>query len=101
MLSVTTLAKITSFRTIISVSDLANAPPICECLETVVAALDTAGTVGKVWQGGLLEKLLAKGVQGDFLLLLETCKDELSRWSAKRRHSFNVLLVGASVSEDL
>ncbi|KAG0720631.1 hypothetical protein GWK47_048142 [Chionoecetes opilio] len=38
--------------------------------DTVVVALDIAGAFDRVWHGGLLEKLRAKGIQGDLLLLL-------------------------------
>ena len=37
---------------------------------TVVVALDIAGAFDRVWHGGLMEKLRAKGIQGDLLLLL-------------------------------
>ena len=37
----------------------------------VVVALDIADAFDRVWHGGLLEKLRAKGIQGDLLLLLE------------------------------
>ena len=39
--------------------------------DTVVVALDIAGAFDRMWHGGLLEKLHAKGIQGDLLLLLE------------------------------
>ncbi|XP_063879421.1 uncharacterized protein LOC135110724 [Scylla paramamosain] len=39
-------------------------------LDSVVVALDIAGAFDRVWHGGLLEKLRAKGIQGDLLQLL-------------------------------
>ena len=39
-------------------------------LDTVVVALDIAGAFDRVWHGGLMEKLRAKGIQGDLLQLL-------------------------------
>lgn len=39
-------------------------------LDTVVVALDIAGAFDRVWHEGLLEKLRAKGIQGDLLCLL-------------------------------
>ena len=42
-----------------------------EGLDTLVVALDIAGAFDRVWHAGLLEKLRAKGVQGDLLMLLE------------------------------
>ena len=39
--------------------------------DTVVVALDIPSTFNRVWHGGLLEKLRAKGIQDDLLLLLE------------------------------
>ena len=41
-----------------------------EGLDTLVVALDIAGAFDRVWHAGLLEKLHAKGVQGNLLLLL-------------------------------
>ncbi|KAG0712711.1 RNA-directed DNA polymerase from mobile element jockey [Chionoecetes opilio] len=41
-----------------------------DALDTVVVALDISGALDRVWHGGLLEKLRAKGIQGDLLLLL-------------------------------
>ena len=38
--------------------------------DTVVVALDIAGAFDRVWHGGLIEKLRAKGIQGDLLQLL-------------------------------
>ena len=40
-------------------------------LDTAVVALDIAGAFDRVWHGGLMEKLRAKGIQGDLLLLLK------------------------------
>ena len=42
-----------------------------EGLDTLVVALDIAGAFDRVWHAGLLEKLRAKGIQGDLLLLLD------------------------------
>lgn len=42
-----------------------------EGLDTIVVALDIAGAFDKVWHEGLLEKLCAKGIQGDLLLLIK------------------------------
>jgi len=42
-----------------------------EGLDTLVVALDIAGAFDRVWHAGLVEKLRAKGVQGDLLMLLE------------------------------
>ena len=42
-----------------------------EGLDTLVVALDIAGAFDRVWHVGLVEKLRAKGVQGDLLMLLE------------------------------
>ena len=39
--------------------------------DTVVVALNIAGVFDRVWHRGLLEKLIAKGIQGDLLMLLE------------------------------
>ena len=39
-------------------------------LDTLVVALDIAGAFDRVWYAGLLEKLHAKGIQGDLLHLL-------------------------------
>ena len=44
--------------------------------DTVVVALDIAGAFDRVWHGGMLEKLRAKGIQGDLLLLLENYLQE-------------------------
>ena len=41
-----------------------------DSLDTIVVALDIAGAFDRVWHAGLLEKLRAKGIQGDLLLLL-------------------------------
>ena len=41
-----------------------------EGLDTIVVALDIAGAFDRVWHGGLLEKLRAKGIQGNLLQLL-------------------------------
>ncbi len=37
-----------------------------EGLDNFVVALDIAGAFNRVWHAGLIEKLRAKGVQGDF-----------------------------------
>ncbi len=42
-----------------------------EGLDTLVVALDIAGAFDRVWHAGLLEKLRAKGIQGNLLLLLD------------------------------
>ena len=41
-----------------------------EGLDTLVVALDIAGAFDRVWHGGLMEKLRAKGIQGSLLSLL-------------------------------
>ena len=42
-----------------------------EGLDTLVVALDIAGAFDRVWHAGLVEKLRAKGVQGDLIVLLQ------------------------------
>ena len=42
-----------------------------EGLDTLVVALDIAGAFDRVWHAGLVEKLRAKGIQGDLLMLLQ------------------------------
>ncbi|XP_063868224.1 uncharacterized protein LOC135104623 [Scylla paramamosain] len=53
-----------------------------EGLDTLVVALDIAGAFDRVWHAGLIEKLRAKGVQGDLLMLLE---DYLQSRTIQRR----------------
>ena len=40
-------------------------------LDSLVVALDIAGAFDRVWHAGLIEKLRAKGIQGDLLVLLK------------------------------
>ena len=42
-----------------------------EGLDTLVVALDIARVFDRVWHAGLLEKICAKGIQGNLLKLLE------------------------------
>ena len=68
-------------------------------MDTVMVALDIAGDFDRVWYGGLLEKLRAKGIQFDPLMLLENYLQGRTLQVLVNGQAFDSLLVEAFVPQ--